>query len=149
MSHITLILLFFSLAISAQTYTGTILSVKDGDTFVFQSSEGSIIVRLDGIDCPEKNQPHGPEAKQYLSKYTGKECTIIPGKIDKYGRTIATLYVDSVNINLELLKSGLAWHYKKYNSDPVYSDAENKARAQKLGLWKDEKPIEPWNFRKQ
>ena len=48
----------------------------------------------------------------------------------------------------EMLKAGMAWHYKKYDSTPAYAQAESEARAAKRGLWQDKNPTEPEQFRK-
>jgi endonuclease YncB( thermonuclease family) len=133
----------------SQTYKGTVLYVIDGDTFVLQCDEGSLKVRLEGIDAPEKDQPYGQESKAFLAKYQYASCIIIKSSIDRYGRTIAQLLIDSVNINLLMVRTGNAWHYKYYSSDPELAKAENFARNEKLGLWQDLNPIEPWQWRKK
>ena len=51
-------------------------------------------------------------------------------------------------MSLELIKAGLAWHYKRYSSDPVLAKAEEQARRQKLGLWSMPNPIPPWEYRR-
>jgi endonuclease YncB( thermonuclease family) len=66
------------------------------------------------------------------------------------GRLIAVVYdLKDVNINKLLVKNGLALHYKRYSKDDSYSDLENKARINKLGMWQQSKVIEPWVFRKR
>jgi endonuclease YncB( thermonuclease family) len=57
------------------------------------------------------------------------------------------VYVDKVCLNKELVKLGLAWHYKQYNSDPEFSQLESEARALRIGLWSHPNPVEPWNYR--
>ena len=56
----------------------------------------------------------------------------------QYGRTVATVYLDDGReLNLEILKAGYAWHYKRYSNRKDYADAESYARAERLGLWAD------------
>ena len=133
---------------NCQTYTGSILRVIDGDTFVFQNSDGSFKVRMYGIDAPEYKQEYGQESKNFLKKYEGKNCTVIQKDIDKYGRIVAVLMIDTTNINKLSLKQGYSWHYKKYSKDIDYSDCELYARKNKLGLWNSLNPLEPWIYRK-
>jgi endonuclease YncB( thermonuclease family) len=77
------------------------------------------------------------------------------GKKDKYGRTVGKILVGGVDANLEQVKAGMAWHYKKYQSEQseadriTYAQAEDRARAGKVGLWFDPEPIPPWDWRKQ
>jgi len=51
-------------------------------------------------------------------------------------------------INQEMVKRGMAWHFKKYSSDPLYAQLEIRARANKIGLWKLPHPVPPWEWRK-
>ena len=72
-----------------------------------------------------------------------------PTDTDRYGRTIAFVFVGSKDLNKELLKAGLAWHYKKYSRDPELAKLEFKARSKRVGLWKEPNQIAPWEWRKQ
>jgi endonuclease YncB( thermonuclease family) len=80
----------------------------------------------------------------------GKYVTLIHNnKFDRNKRLIAEVILqDGTNLNKELVKNGLAWHFKKYSKDNSYADLENEARASKVGLWADNNPIAPWTWRK-
>ena len=56
------------------------------------------------------------------------------------------VFLDGTNVNHELVKEGLAWHYRRYSSDKYYQQLELEARAKKKGLWST-KHIAPWNWR--
>jgi endonuclease YncB( thermonuclease family) len=73
---------------------------------------------------------------------------VIPNGVDRYGRTIGTLYVDGVNINLSEVRKGYAWHYKKYSSDEGLAKAEELAKKEKKGLWAGKEQMAPWEWRK-
>jgi len=66
---------------------------------------------------------------------------------DRYGRSIGWVYCDGKNLNQELLKAGLAWHFRRYSKDEKLQALEDQARAEKVGLWKDKNPIPPWDWR--
>ncbi len=66
---------------------------------------------------------------------------------DRYGRTIGTLFVGQRNINLEMVESGMAWQYRKYDKSKLFADAEASARKAKRGLWADAHPVAPWEWR--
>jgi micrococcal nuclease len=51
-------------------------------------------------------------------------------------------------VNEELLKRGMAWHYKNYNKDEKLAKLEEEARRKKVGLWVMESAVAPWEFRK-
>jgi micrococcal nuclease len=67
---------------------------------------------------------------------------------DRYGRTIGMVTIDGINVNEELLKAGLAWHYKTYDKNPAWAKLEEEARKNKKGLWLQPNPIPPWEWRK-
>ena len=106
------ILLFLSIALSAftQDYKGTIMRVIDGDTYVFQTVEGSFTVRMYGTDAPERDQPFSKESADFLKQYLNKEAFFKQKGKDRYGRTFGTLYIDDQDINLLSIKGGYAWH---------------------------------------
>jgi hypothetical protein len=108
----------------------------------------SVKVRLDGIDAPETGQGFGTKAKQALSgKILARTVRVKTTGTDRYGRTLGVVWLGDRNINFEMVAEGWAWHFKKYSKDHALADAENQARAKKAGLWADEHPIAPWDWR--
>lgn len=67
---------------------------------------------------------------------------------DHYGRTIGMVTIDGLNVNEELLKAGLAWHFKRHDKNPVWAQLEEKAKEEKKGLWSLANPTSPWEYRK-
>ena len=139
----------------AETITGKVVGVMDGDTIeVLDATNTPRRIRLEGIDAPEKAQPFGARSKQHLSDQVfGKQVELQSNKTDKYGRTVGKVMVGGKDVNLEQVRSGFAWHYKEYQkeqsaSDRVaYANAETSARDMKSGLWNDPKPMPPWEWR--
>lgn len=157
------ILCFASLS-PAYTITGTVSRVIDGDTFhllpessipqnVKVHKDGTVSVRLRGIDAPEKRQPYGEEAKESLESIIGGKVVKVEVKdIDRYGRIAGYVFLDGINVNLLQVKHGYAWAYTEYLDRPYISEfynAEKEARKQKLGLWKQSNPTPPWEWRKK
>lgn len=147
-------ILFSNFAL-AQTMTGKVIGVMDGDTIEILS-DGSTPrrIRLEGIDAPEKAQPFGARSKQHLSdQIFGKQVEVRSNKTDKFGRAIGKVLIGGKDANLEQVRSGLAWHYKEYQKEQsasdraVYANAEALARNMKFGLWSDSKPMPPWEWR--
>lgn len=142
---------------NADTLQGLVVGVSDGDTVtVLDTSNTQWKIRLMGIDAPEKKQDFGQKSKQSLSNIIyNKQVTVEYNKKDKFGRTIGKLTVDGVDANLEQVKLGMAWHYKHYQreqseSDRIaYAEAEKKAMQDRIGLWQDDKPAPPWDWRHQ
>ena len=129
-------------------FTGKCVGVTDGDTVVVLNDGKEVKIRLQGIDCPETGQDFGKKAKQFASAMVfDKNVEVKEDGKDKYGRTLGTVIVAGKNLNLELVKAGLAWHYKQYSTDKELADAENKAKEAMLGLWGMNNPVPPWIFR--
>jgi endonuclease YncB( thermonuclease family) len=139
----------------AATLTGKVVGVSDGDTItVLDAAKTQHKIRLAGIDPPEKAQPFGQKSKEHLSDSVfGKQVQVEYTKTDKYGRTVGKVLVNGMDANLEQIKAGFAWHYKEYAAEqPVadratYASAETTARSASAGLWRDAKPMPPWEWR--
>ena len=130
--------------------TGRVVSIADGDTFRMLVGKQQVRVRLHGVDCPEKAQDFSIAAKDLLSKLIfNKTVTVTKKDVDQYGRIIAIVNVGSINVNEELLRKGLAWHYTYYDKNPTWKVLEAQAKAKKIGLWSKSSPIAPWTFRKE
>ena len=144
-----LLLLFIPIALPGQI-TGTVISISDGDTFTLLTADRKQYkIRLHGIDCPEKNQPFGQEAKTFTGEMIfGKTIVLDSLDIDRYGRIVGIVYCDGKIINEELLHKGLALHYLKYDTRQTWTKLENIARLQKIGLWRESYPEAPWLWRK-
>lgn len=138
---------------SFSNFTAKVIRIVDGDTLEVLYGELPVMIRLQHIDCPEKkgSQPYGKKAKETLSELCfGKNVQVkYSGDKDRNGRYICEIFTeDGLNINQEMVKRGMAWHYKKYSTDPTYSQLEKDARSQKVGLWADPNPVPPWEWRK-
>ncbi len=144
----------FQANLNALTLKMKIIGVKDGDTVEGLYYQFPINIRLQHIDAPEKKQAFGTKSKEKLSELCfGKNVTIISsgknGSYDSRGRLIAEVFLeDGTNVNKEMVKSGLAWHYKKYSSSNEYERLEEFAKSRRLGLWSDSNAVSPWSFRR-
>lgn len=156
MRSVLALALLLSLPVEAAILEGKIVGVHDGDTVtLLDASKTQYRIRLTGIDAPESDQAFGERSKQALSRQVfGKVVRIEYTKRDRYHRILGKILLTGADINITQVESGMAWHFKKYESDQSpsdrakYSGAEVKARAAKLGLWLDKAPTPPWDFRK-
>lgn len=130
--------------------TGKIVGILDGDTYdILMHGNETVRVRMEGIDAPEKGMPFYKAAKNYLSTLCfGKQVRLkISGK-DNHDRTLAFSYLeDGTELSHEMLKAGLAWHFKKYNSDADLAQLEKEAQGAKIGIWSTDNPMPPWDNR--
>jgi micrococcal nuclease len=140
-----------ALLVSAQL-SGKVIAIADGDTFTLLTNDNQQIkIRLHGIDCPEKKQPYSNNATAFTSnKVFGKKVMVKDMGKDRYKRTIGMVICDDgTNLNEALLQAGLAWHFRKYDTNASWANMERDARAAKKGLWVDPNPIAPWDWRKK
>ena len=144
------LLLLFTLSAQAETLEGKVIKIADGDTLtLLTSANKQIKIRLAGIDTPEKKQPFGKRAKQALANLAFQKQALVEVETkDRYGRTVGTVFVGSQNLNAELVRQGMAWVYRKYTDDERLYALESEAKQAKRGLWLDENPIPPWEWRK-
>jgi micrococcal nuclease len=140
MNLFSMLPLFLSLSLSlfagSHSFTGRCLTVLDGDTVEVSQNGTALRIRLEGIDCPERNQPFAEQAKAFTANLiAGKTVTVIEKEKDTYGRTVARVFVDGRDVSVELLKAGLATHYKQYSSDWLLATMEEQAKADRVGMW--------------
>jgi len=141
---------------SADTLTGRVVGIADGDTLtLLDAANTQHKIRLAGIDSPEKGQPFGQVCKKSLSALAYDRVAAIEStKLDRYGRVIGKVLVNGQDVNLEQVRRGCGWHYKKYQNEQIlddrlsYNAAEESARSDRVGLWTDHDPVPPWEWRK-
>jgi len=149
------LLIGLSLATFADTLTGKVVKITDGDTlYVLDANYEQHKIRLAGIDAPERKQAYGLASRKHLASIVAsKQVTIEYQKRDRYGRIVGKVLLDGIDVCLEQVKAGLAWHCKKYQHEQsledqrLYADAEIRARDERLGLWRENNPNPPWEYR--
>ena len=136
---------------------GKVVKLADGDSItVLDSDNVQHKIRLAGIDTPERKQPFGMVAKKFLSNKIANETVCVGWyKEDRYQRLVGVVLFNDEDVNLSLVKAGLAWHYKAYQKEQSesdreeYAEAESAARKQRIGLWKDKDAVAPWEWRRR
>jgi endonuclease YncB( thermonuclease family) len=150
-------LLFFFSFTQAATLIGQVVGVTDGDTItVLDAAKTQYKIRLAGVDAPEKKQAFGQASKKSLSDLVfEKVVSVNYEKQDHYGRIVGKVIVNGQDANLEQVKRGMAWFYKKYQNEMILDDrleylhAQEQAEASRVGLWVDDEVVAPWDFRKR
>jgi len=135
-----------------QQNDGELIHVTDGDTFDCMYNGEKVTIRLYGVDAPESDQPYGDEAENWLRDQIGDEIVDIE-KVEEgyYGRTIAIVGFNGKNINGALVKNGLAWVSDRYCDREAlcdrWRDYQQQARDGDVGLWSQQNPVPPWEWR--
>lgn len=135
---------------SEHTFQVKVTKISDGDTFHGISGSRKLKFRLVEIDCPERNQDYGWQATAFTTGLIyGKTVQVQQTGIDRYGRVLCQVFLnDGTCLNELLVKNGLAWHFKRYSDNDKLARLEEQARKIKVGLWKQNSPVSPWQFRK-
>ncbi|MGV2831808.1 thermonuclease family protein [Myxosarcina sp. GI1(2024)] len=142
-------------------------SIYDGDTLRARRGEEELKIRFCGTDSPEIKQPMGIEARDHLRLRSAHwqsqslvslgdgELLLVPVEQDRYGRTVAEVYVKdsrstAINLNVQMVRDGYAWHYERYSGNcPIrgeFAIAQELAQEEKLGIWRGN-PQPPWDWR--
>jgi endonuclease YncB( thermonuclease family) len=152
LSILLLILLFYPGL--SHGFMGKVVGVADGDTVtVLAEGNNTVKVRLYGIDAPESRQDFGNKAKQTLASLVfGKVVDVEPIDQDRYGRTVARIFVDGQDVCEALVRAGMAWVYRIYCREKPTCDnwlaLEQEARLAGVGLWAGPSPQAPWEWRR-
>jgi endonuclease YncB( thermonuclease family) len=137
------------LAHSAE-FTAKIIAVLDGDTVLVRRESELVKIRLAEIDAPEKAQTFGETSKRSLSDMVlGKQVKVVSQAVDQYGRLVAHLSVDGLDVNAEQIRRGMAWEYSNFHSNQTLIALQNEAKQAPRGLWAQSNPNPPWEWRKQ
>lgn len=135
---------------SAKSISGKVIGISDGDTFrLLAEGNETVRVRLYGIDAPEKGQDYATQSQQKLSSLIfSKQVRVQQKNKDRYGRVVGVAFADDININEEMLRSGLAWHYRQYDKNDEWARLQSEAQRKRVGLWNKPSPTPPWEWRK-
>ena len=140
--------------IDAAAWQGVVVKVLDGDSIEIKRNGTVHTVRLYGIDTPEYKQAYSNKAKQLTKRLVDRQkVSVLEKDIDRYGRIVALVVSSGKLVNRELVREGLAWYYSKYClAQPLCGELkslERKARKEGRGLWRDENPVSPMDWKRQ
>ncbi len=142
------LLFVFLLPSLALAWSGEVTKIHDGDTITVSGTK----IRLWGIDCPEYKQDYGREATEFVRHLLPLGATVEVEDVarDRYGRTVAIVSYQGDTVQADLLRAGLAWVYGRYYRERGgnWPEIEAEAKAARRGLWKDEEPTPPWEWRR-
>lgn len=125
-----------------------VIGIADGDTLTLLVDGHPLKVRLANVDAPEKSQAYGQRSKQSLSELCwGKDATYDTQTKDRYGRTVAVVRCNGIEVNRAQVERGMVWVYEQYNRDRNLPALQAAARSAHRGLWAEQSPLAPWRFR--
>ena len=113
-----------------------------------------VTIRMACIDAPETAQgENGTQATLVLKQLLGAgPVAIRPQTVDRYWRIVAEVYAGGRNVNLEMVRLGMAYAYRQYLSGcdetNAYLGAGAQAERGRQGVWRWGSEVKPWDFRK-
>lgn len=156
LNYIVIFTLLFSCSSFANNLVGKVTRVIDGDTIEVKTLPEKILVyeipirvRLINIDAPEKKQPFGRwSTNQLKALLAGQSVTVSYTQTDRYGRVLGRVVTgNGTEANRQQVLKGAAWVYDMYNTDNSLPALQREAQTQKRGLWADNHPVPPWEWR--
>ena len=110
--------------------------IYDGDTVQVETGGQQIDVRLVGINAPESDECFGNEALDHLiENLKGRSVDMETLGTDQFDRTLAHLYVEGMNVGLDLVENGFAIALTVEGDNSEFLSAETAAAGAGLGLW--------------
>ncbi len=153
--YFSLIALFFAaLNASGQAiFSGRVVEVIDGRTLVVETSAGKITSQLQFVETPEPDQPLHQVVKDHLGRMAiGKMVAFRAQRVEN-GRTFGLATIDGVDLGMQLIRDGAAWHEPRELSGQPATDAAEYAENQSLakrenrGIWSIANLKTPWQLR--
>lgn len=133
-------------------FSGKVSHVSDGDTLWVRPDAGGAPrkLRLDGIDAPEICQAGGESSRAALVQHAlHQRVQVTVRRHDSYGRGLARIRLNGVDLNAQMVRSGHAWSYRWRRNPGPYVAEEAYARQSGLGLFATGQPELPRDFRKR
>ena len=130
-------------------FSGKVVGVDDGQSVTVQKEGRSSRIRLCGLEAPRPGQEYAGQSKAFLAGLAfGREVTVKPRERGADGRLAAVVQLkDGRNVNQEVVRAGMAWAARAPAADPALVEIEADARGDRRGLWREENPVAPWDFR--
>jgi len=151
---ILLFLLFSVAPANALVLKGVVSEVSDGQSFVIITGGRKLGVILQGVAAPELKQDFGDVAQQHLASLILDKAVEVDFSQLQSDHVVGKVYCNQLDIGLQVIRDGAAWYdktsgYKLTDVERgVYAEAQQLARDEMRGIWKDGSPMPPWEWRR-
>jgi endonuclease YncB( thermonuclease family) len=133
---------------------GRVVAIVDGNTLNLRDSANRPHrIRLLAIAAPQKLQPFGDHSMAALNALaSGRDVVAECVKLDRNRQEVCKITMGGTDINLELVRGGMAWWYRQDVREQTpadqteYQQAEFQAKIRRLGLWAEKNPVPPWQW---
>jgi endonuclease YncB( thermonuclease family) len=150
MRWLLIVFLLLARGVQAETLSGTVIGVLDGDTLtILDAQKRRYRVRLGQVDAPESKQAFGIKSARSLHGLCFRKTAQVEWQAkDQYNRHIGQVTCQGIDANAEQVRRGMAWVSPQSTQpgSPLY-ELEAYARVRGIGLWSDARPVPPWDWR--
>lgn len=158
--HVIRLLFLFALPLaicspgSAASLQGKVAEVVDGGTIAVVSANHLLKVRLIAVAAPEQNQSYADVARQHLSDLILNKYVVVSYSALRDGYLVGQVLCGDMDVGAQMIRDGVAWYDKSdeqrlsESEQRIYASSQAAARNERRGLWQDESPMSPWDFRK-
>jgi endonuclease YncB( thermonuclease family) len=150
MRWLLIVFLLLARSVQAETLSGTVIGVLDGDTLtIVDAQKRRYRVRLGQVDAPESKQAFGIKSARSLYGLCFRKTAQVEWQAkDQYNRHIGQVTCQGVDANAEQVRRGMAWvSPKSTQPGSLLYELEAYARVRRIGLWSDARPVAPWDWR--
>jgi endonuclease YncB( thermonuclease family) len=150
MRWLLIVVLLLAGSAQAETLSGTVIGVVDGDTLtIVDAQKRRHRVRLGQVDAPESKQAFGVKSARSLHGLCFRKTAQVEWQAkDQYNRPIGHVTCEGVDANAAQVRRGMAWvSPKSTQPGSALYELEAYARVRGIGLWSDPRPVPPWDWR--
>jgi endonuclease YncB( thermonuclease family) len=138
----------------AATLQAKVTEVESGNRLVVSNISRSLRVRLKGVAPPEMGQPFSDAAREHLKALILNKAVTVEYTNLSEGYLDSRVFLNEIDIGSQMIRDGVAWYDQtiitglSVADQSIYLQCEQAARSEKRGLWADQNPVSPWEFRK-
>lgn len=151
---IAIALTLMSTAACADTLTGRVVDIADGDTLTLLVGRKPYKIQIAAIDAPERYQAWGDQSRTNLSRLTLNRTAVANcSRLERWDHQTCQVTVNGIDIGLQQIREGMAWwirqdaHTQSAENQSAYESTELMAKMRRMGLWGATNPVPPWEFR--
>jgi len=137
----------------AATLQAQVDEVRSGDRIVVSNTKRPLLIKLKAIAPPATGQPFSDEAREHLSALILNKTVSVEYSQLAEGWLVARVICNGVDVGAQMIRDGVAWydrsneHSLSESDRTVYAESEQAARNERRGLWGQQDPVSPWQFR--
>ncbi|MGH9875060.1 MAG: thermonuclease family protein [Pyrinomonadaceae bacterium] len=139
---------------SAASLEGKVMDVVDGEDITVLSLSHLVKVKLVAVASPDRNQSFAHVARQHLADLILNKYVVVRYSGLRDGYIVGQVLLENIDVGAQMLRDGAGWYNKSDETllgeleRQVYQSSQDAARNERRGLWQEDSPVSPWDYRK-